>query len=455
MSKRTSTSSFYSSDSTDSFMVISPKKVHTPLKCNFNNKFTPLVEFINQEIEFYKSISLVITIYKALLAYNYNNLFTISEENLVFEDIRRLSECCKQFIVDIFVKLGNIKSDAFDFDVATMVEQNQGDLNIGNIINDKLFGNKKYKESMCNLKAKYDFIIDLIDQKSKFMPPVMKWLAESKKMTYNNMSLEKLLLKPLERLRSYPHQLKRIKDIDNNFDLNVSLIRVNKLIDQVWEMPSIVSWEQLRDFNNVKNHGEYDNNLEFRIEAENEFKLETLKSIKPLVGDKETPEVKEFLGKYYKLSKVHKTIDSYCRKVSKFGQSQVKFSKIWLTMFDKDPMMVLVFDKYMEKMNNLVIIIENFTFKVTNEVINRLAWGLQILHRVKETVKNKPVDNIKKITKLMDKLVYLCTIRFNDLNRMWLKTFIGEDKIAEFQQLRQQRCGNDDIVEFYNYLLTL
>ncbi|CAH6719087.1 hypothetical protein CLIB1444_02S00650 [[Candida] jaroonii] len=437
-----------------------------------------MITLINSEVSYFQTILSSITVYKSLLENTdgFAKIFSLSEKNLIFDDLTNLITTSRFFLIEILRQLLKTPILPHKLDLDTISNEKLTSFNIphliyncdvhrfnvGSIVKSKIFDNKLFKKSIENLSMKYGFIISIIEERSKSESGVDKWLMIGKRI--NKLPLSTLLIKPLKRLVEYPPQLKRIMDIvDDQYDLNLSLVKVNKLINNCHDLPKIQSWDQLRDYNK-HTVTKFNNNLEYCVDDIDEYNIGA--STKP-VSHNLNRHITEFEIKHRSLQQLEKVFIQYSSKISVFVHEQTKYSHLWLNVLSGEMYIESIIDKYREKMKSLSVFVDNFKLLFEREVHQPLIVGLKLTRDCARLIKRLNSKNSDKekvvrdlscrlprliplLNELCDELLY----KFNHLNCRWMKAFIGETKIKEFNELRNSVHDNNDIVTFYHRQFT-
>lgn len=432
-----------------------------------------VITLIESEMNYFKTILSSRTVYKSLLETKYEKLFSLSETNLIFDDMSQLINLSRTVLIE-FVRgllrdsvLTKIEVDTeklMHFNIPHLVYNCDLErLNVGTIIKTKIFDNTIFKHSIENLSIKYDFILSMIEEKSNVDSGVDQWLTEGKRI--NQVTLAVLLSKPLKRLHEYPLQLKKIMDIvDDQYDLNLSLVKVNKLINNCYDLPKIKSWDQLRDYNN-QTIPKFNNNLEYRVD---DYNIKTSKIRTPVSSDNQLGVlIRQFEVKYKALQQLNQVFNQYVSKLSLFALEQTKYSHLWFQVLSGEIFIESIIDKYQERMKSLLVVIENFKLLFQHDILDPSNISLKFIKDYSKLIKKLKSNKgklvvsqnllscrlprlIPLLNELCDELMY----KFNHLNCGWMKAFIGDNKIKEFNKLRDLVPDNTDIVTFYHRQFT-
>lgn len=489
-------SSIYSSD-TEYEYTRTPKKVDTPISDKFMPEIsqerysfeTKLIEFLEDEVKYYQATKLVLTVYRSLLENNpdYQNIFTTSEQLLLFEDLATLNQMAQGFLKDTFKTISRnckliIKSD---FDEEDMVGINipyliyncqLEHLDVGTIFNKGLVDNLRYKTTIVRYFGKYEFMVDMISGKSNTFPLAEKWLVEGNRLINNRVhavTLEVLLSKPLEKLNRYPSQLKQLRDkcpFGIQYNLDLSLIKTNKILDEGYRVPKITNWDQLRELNvtTIQSHtlGELNNQLEYGIESPNEYKVDGTKANnpKPFKWLQKHPESEPLQQILTTLDFKYKTAVAYKQVVKQFGvrvkqfsDSQVLYGHKWKLVLSGSAFSDGVLEKYTEKLTKLQTTTETYQTKL-HQLVKRIEMLLVHLQaarrarRIELKLQPQATQLIYKLTQMeqyMDTAMMNLQLQVLGLYKQWLYEFIGAGKVEEYLVIGKNYLHHEDIVKFY------
>lgn len=495
--------SIYSSDS-DSF-----KKVDTPISDRFIPQITKsqyqleknLIEFIEDEILYLKSLSIVITVYKSLLANvpEYENILTSSEQHLLFEDISTFKKISGQFLVGVIRSIGRNRSEQLetedqlmDLNAPYLVYNCQlKDLNLGYLANHHLFDSMNYKKTIIRYAGKLEFMKELLNNKNKVFPIVGKWLVEGGRLVNTKthaVTLEMLLSKPLERVGRYPQQLKRLQDsyeksdTEKQHQLSLSLVKVNKLLHEGYHTPTIRTWAELRDlnvygssWNHSKNEslGEFNNNLEYRLPSAYDYKASgtvaaggnethsegSLASIfkigrklsvqkKHSTPDEETARLAFQFKSNYRLAKeLKKSIQRFAKKVQQFTNSQITYTELWDLVLRGNNYSDGILNKYQQKMNVLKTNTQDHTQRMKT-LTDKVEEVIQILKPLEDSSVVDP-SKLRAMNNYTSEAIGLVNQNVVDQHLMWLQGFIGEQKLKELKMISTNYPNHEDIIHFY------
>ncbi|WEJ96812.1 hypothetical protein PSN45_004356 [Yamadazyma tenuis] len=491
-------SSIYSSDCED---PVSPnsKKIDTPLSSKTFEGFAnisyelemSLVELITGEIEFYSVVRLVVTVFQSLLVNvdAYNNIFSTSEQNLIFDNISQITRIHKGFVVSMIKELARTSlgtkynsnlddDDCFNVNVQLLVFNcNREKLDVGKIFNETFFATPNYGSMVMRLVATTDFTNKIISEKGQTFKIVNKWLTESSRLIQRkscSVKLESLLAKPIDNLYRYPHILKKIMDnsqSENKHSLGISLIKINKVLDRIYETPKITSWEALRDFSVSPKGYQLDNNLEYRVDSEDEFRLSKAKLLsitQPREVNLQLIKLNKVIKERHKASeKFENQINELVKTSSTFTRLQIKHAQNWNLVLLGEDFFDFVYHQYQKKLSEFAVSTSEFQKSIFQDILPRVHLCRSYLQdtikcaRKIDSFRQKRSDhNLRLENQLIDKLPHLLKFvtEFTkliiwDLNRHiieWLQSFVGMGKIREYEILKSRGCtDHSDIVDFY------
>mmetsp|Transcript_3951 Transcript_3951/g.4384 ORF Transcript_3951/g.4384 Transcript_3951/m.4384 type:complete len:681 (+) Transcript_3951:132-2174(+) len=298
-------------------MASQKKKIDSPIHRSFFsqpeqlNQFQKvLIEIIETEIDYFKSLNLCRTVYSSLLlnVAEYKNILTSQEKLLIFQDIVLLAEISKTFIKSTIdslklcngftnaqslqkFELENDNQNFFNHNIRQLViNSNVHKLDIGSIIH-QLFKATNFKPTILVYFAKHNFRMKILNGKLTYGgPAVSKWLKEADFLTKSktkSWSLQTILIQPMQRTMKYPLLIKQLIDSSNSIssdvqkhELNLALIKINLIIDGCNTQESLSSFEEIDKkskqaiLDKKKRDTFYDANLEKCIPLENELRLD-------------------------------------------------------------------------------------------------------------------------------------------------------------------------------------
>lgn len=298
-------------------MASQKKKIDSPIHRSFFsqpeqlNQFQKvLIEIIETEIDYFKSLDLCRTVYSSLLlnVAEYKNILANQEKLLIFQDIVLLAEISKTFIKSIIdclkvcngftnaqslqkFELENDNQNLFNHNIRHLViNSNIHKLDIGSIIH-QLFKVTNFKPTILDYFAKHNFRMKILNGKLTYGgPSVSKWLKEADFLTKSktkSWSLQTILIQPMQRTMKYPLLIKQLIDSSNSIssdvqkhELNLALIKINLIIDGCNAQESLSSFEEIDKkskqtiLEKKRRDTFYDANLEKCIPLENELRLD-------------------------------------------------------------------------------------------------------------------------------------------------------------------------------------
>lgn len=298
-------------------MASQKKKIDSPIHKSFFsqpeqlNQFQKvLIEIIETEIDYFKSLNLCQTVYSSLLlnVAEYQNILTSQEKMLIFQDITLLTKISKTFIKSTieslklcngFINTQSLQKFELDGDNQNLFNYNIRQLVINSSVHKfdiglsihQLFKATSFKATILAYFAKHNFRMKILNAKLTYGgPAVSKWLKEADFLTKSktkNWSLQTILIQPMQRTMKYPLLLKQLIDSSNGIssdvqkhELNLALIKINLIIDECNTQESLGSYEEIDKkikqtmLDKKRRETIYDANFEKCIPLENELRLD-------------------------------------------------------------------------------------------------------------------------------------------------------------------------------------
>ena len=371
------------------------KKIDSPIHNSFFsqpdllNQFQKiLIEIIETEIDYFKSLHLCQSVYSSLLSNvaEYKNILTSQEKLLIFQDIILLTEISKTFIKSTIDNLKqcngftNAKSlqkfeldeddqNVFNHNIRQLViNSNIHKLDIGLSIH-KLFKATNFKPTILAYFAKHNFRMKILNGKLTYGgPAVGKWLKEANFLTKSktkSWSLQTILIQPMQRIMKYPLLLKQLIDSSNaissdvqKHELNLALIKINLIIDECNTQESLSSFEEIDIkskqvmLDKKRQDTIYDSNLERCVPIENDLRLNVAtkdsipskgrswlpirnilfaprEKLPPKRGGQYVYLVMSFRDKYNRIKGIQTTFELFSSLLMEFMQQQSKYARLW------------------------------------------------------------------------------------------------------------------------------
>lgn len=302
-----------------------------------------LIEFLESELVYQEDLSMVKNVYKALLEHcvDYRYIFDQNEKDLLFTDMVKLMNVSFRFSQQIHAKISTFYLVQSSQAVKLLILQTEGINNLlkfdlGEFITLFLFELQEFKRNMFRYSITQEFRMKLLYDKKKLGGPLMeRWLREanvSKSGTTSPtkiLSLEELLLRPIQRLTKYPLLLKQLIDNSDNIwtglqkhNMNVALIKVNHLLQSCNSIYQVNNWldyhslrEDVEKYKLIKSPSI--NNFK------NELKLSTS------INDQCPNIVNQYENVFTLLQNLSITIDTLLKGMIKFTDNNCKYSKFW------------------------------------------------------------------------------------------------------------------------------
>lgn len=474
-------SSVYSSDTSSQGSSDSIASTKTRTAMWFKN-------FMVEEINTYHRMRILITVHKSILENDetLTSVFSVRDKQLLFDDIDIISSLYKKYLVRTIQDMISgscVSNSTVDFDDQLLLSEQLSEIidtcelqafNLGKLLNDYLFSQQDFKQSIWNLDKNMDYSQRMIKQKAQTNPRVSQWLQQCERLVFfkfSGNSIEELLCTPLLRLNQYPSTIKSLIVLRwslDGYDLNISLIRVNRILSHNRSQPKL----HLIDSNTSLN-----NNLEYSIDPEHEYGIENSKAShpklhihKPFDSRELAPLVKKFNRKFKCLTVLLMTFQKFKIKVAKFLQNQISIANYWNNTLQGDQFFDLIYHKYQQKLQVFSTLTENLINQTCEEIINPLQMCLDQAKAIGKIIRNferactspgKNNDVFRLGNCLLSKLplyfiflddfVQLVLNVYNQLIMKWLQLHIGKTKIEEYQQLMENDIfeNHNDIVHFF------
>lgn len=433
-------------------------------------------------------MKVLITVHKSVLEndVSYKGLFTEVEKNHIFDTITCISSHYKKYIFKVLqdlIRCSNSEPIITSFENNMLLSEllsniiNNCDLqtfNIGKLLNEQLFNTEDYKHVIWELERKIDSILELIKERAYVEPLVNKWLQQCERLVsfkFTGHLIEDLLSTPIRRINQYPGEIKKLIALRSNldsFDLNISLIKINRIINHQANQVQPDHDDGYLKFNN---------SLEHYIESEHEFGIQNSQaakekshSMEPIDTQKLNCLIKKFNTKRKNLKISLTTFHKFESNVLYFQQSQLRVAQYWKDLLLGDEFFDTIFYKYQQKLDVFTTLTENLIKQICEDIIIPLEACLEDVNQMGKFTKKferafkKPLNNgdIFRLGNTLLSKLPLYLIFFNDYIQIilniynqliikWLQLYIGKTKIEEYQKLiaNSNFENHNDIIHYF------
>lgn len=357
----------------------------------------------------------------------YHQLFSSSEQNVMFQDLRLLMKYHKEF---------NSQLKTIE----------KGDKEIGSLIgymaNECLFKEENYIMILKLFCTKINFINSIISEKSRGSLLARQWLLECTKQTPYMLELQGLIKRPLEHFKLYPGKMKQIMSFTpkhQHYEFNLALIKINRILQIIDQTPDVVTWEQLRDLHKAREsyHG-FNNKLEYQISQPYEFNIQS--SVMPNVSHHLQPkEIAMIVEKADKLlnyfTDLRRAAIEYSHKIQVFTESQFRYLQLWNNLLQGSRQFESMFRKH-DFCTTLPILTQNFQQAIKTKVTDRLTEIIKWLQKALK--KPKKIHMLQTTLTRLEKNSSVPILMLNYLTSEWLQTHLGK------AQIRQYKCDQTE-----------